>query len=71
MKRESLVVILTEEGKLDSLMIASRASREDIELALSETYSLNGIQWMEIRKVSMQSLKALNKAFGKRYTTHS
>lgn len=65
MKRKKLVAILTEDGKFDSIMVAARASTEEVEHTLSEAYSLDGIQWMEIREVSMQSLKTLNKAFGK------
>ena len=66
MKKEKLVVILTEEGKFDAIMVPARASTEEVENALSEDYALNGIQWMEIRKVSMQSLKTFHKAFDKR-----
>ena len=71
MKKEKLVAILTGDGKFDSIMVAARASTGEVELALSEIYSLNDIQWMEIRKVSMQSLKTLNKAFGRRLTTRA
>lgn len=61
MKKKKLIAILTEEGKLDSITVAARASAEEIELALSEAYSLNNIQWMEIRKIPANSPKATGK----------
>lgn len=68
MKKEKLVAILTEKGRFDSMLVSARASAEEIERTISEVYPLDGIQWMEIREISMQSLKTLNNTFGKRCT---
>jgi len=65
MKKKKLIAILTEEGKLDTIEVASNASAERIELALSEFYSLSNIQWMVINKASAQALETLNRKFGK------
>ena len=68
MKGEKLVAIFTGDGKFDATMVPACASTEEVEHILSGVYSLNDIQWMELRKVSIQSLKTLNKAFSKRPT---
>ncbi|MCX6777546.1 MAG: hypothetical protein NT157_01535 [Candidatus Micrarchaeota archaeon] len=66
MKKEKLIVILTEEGTLESCRVSAKASTEDVEQTLCETYSLCAIQWMEIDRVATGTLKTLNERFGKK-----
>ncbi len=63
-KKKKLVMILTEEGLLDAKVVSAHFSAEEIESELSETYSLNSIQWIEIRTISNQALEILEKKFG-------
>ncbi|HQT44627.1 MAG TPA: hypothetical protein PLO51_01495 [Candidatus Micrarchaeota archaeon] len=64
MKKEKLVVILTENGLLDLDSVPATATTEEIEQIISETYSLNSIQWMEIKKTSTKALEIIRKMVG-------
>ena len=64
MKLEKQIAVLTESGGLDILSFSLNSNIDDIEQKLSDLYPLDSIQWMEVKNVSLDTLRKLNVKFG-------